>query len=92
MAKNTFQDLLHHRHPLSTADIPLLGGIVLASASFWSLVYFSMYIYMNKVKKMNKEYHSLKDGDKALFLSRVPAALHALFAFILAAIVIFGTW
>lgn len=91
MAAN-LTNLLHHRHPLSTADIPTLGGIVIGSAGFWSMVYFLNHTFMHKVKKMNKEFHSLNESEKALYLSRVPAALHAFVAFILAAIVIFGTW
>ena len=91
MASN-LSHLLHHRHPLSTADIPTLGGIVVASGGFWALVYLLNHTFMHKVKKMNKEFHSLNDNDKALYLSRVPAALHAFVAFIFAAIVIFGTW
>ena len=65
---------------------------MLGSIGFWSLVYFLSHLYMHKVKKGCKEFHQLNDGGKALYLSRIPAVLHASLASILAAFVIFGTW
>jgi len=89
---STLSTLLRERHELSTADVPTLGCVLLGSIGFWSLVYFLNYLVMHKVKKGCKVFHQLNDGDKALYLSRIPAALHAFLAFILAGFVIFGTW
>ena len=89
---STLSTLLRERHELSTADIPTLGYVLLGSSGFWSLVYFLSHLYMYNVKKDCKAFHQLTDGDKALYLSRIPAALHAFLAFILASIVIFSTW
>ena len=89
---STLSTLLRERHELSTADIPTLGCVLLGSTAFWSIVYFLSHLYMYNMKKECKAFHQLTDGDKALYLSRIPAALHAFLAFILAAFVIFGTW
>jgi hypothetical protein len=84
--------LLLSRHELSMKDVPLLGTIFVASALFWGLCYFIGYLYMHNFKKDCKYYHNLPNGEKALYLSRVPAMLHAIAASALAYVVIFHTW
>jgi hypothetical protein len=85
---SSFKSFLNERHALSFKDVPLLTGVLVGSFIFWSFVYFLNHLYMHKVKKGCKEFHQLKDGDKALYLSRIPAALHAFVACILAGLVI----
>ena len=88
----TLETFLKEKHTLTTADIPTLASVLVGSFLFWAFVYLLNHMYMHKIKKDCKEFHQLKDGDQALYLSRIPAALHALLAFVLASVVIFGTW
>ena len=60
-------------------------------AFFW-LVYIVSNIYMNTAGKSNKAYHELKPGQKADFLSRVVANVHAIISCVAAVISLFGQW
>ena len=84
--------LLLSRHELSMKDFPLLATIFVISAVFWGLCYYISHVYMYNFKKDCKNFHNLPNGEKALYLSRIPAMLHAIVASVLAYIVIFHTW
>jgi hypothetical protein len=77
---------------LSMKDFPELASVFVASAAFWGFIYFISHFYMHNVKKDCKNFHIQSEGEKALYLSRIPAMLHALTASVLAFIVIFYTW
>ena len=86
------KSLLISRHELSMKDFPELATVFVVSATFWGLIYFIGHIYMHNVKRDSKHFHNLPSGEKALYLSRIPAMLHALLASVLAFIVIYYTW
>ncbi len=90
--ENALKQFLNQRHELSMKDFPVLASVFVGSAVFWGLIYTIFHFYMYKVKKDCKAFHNLPEGERALYLSRLPAMLHAALAAILAFIVVFFTW
>jgi Na+-transporting methylmalonyl-CoA/oxaloacetate decarboxylase gamma subunit len=83
---------LLERHNVSKADIPLLGGIFVVATIVWFALYFISQVVMNTWQRHNKNYHRQSNEDKAMYLARIVAIIHAVVAFLYAFITIFFTW
>ena len=73
-------------------DLFELSVVFSCSFAFFWLTYYLSQEFMNKQCKANAVYHALKSGQKADFLSRIVANVHAVLSCIAAVISYYGEW
>ena len=86
-----FRPLLEDTSDLDQSDILNLKYTFAASFLGFSLVYFISQLLLD-AKKSNKHFHNLKATEKADYLSRVGAIIHAILSAIVGTVSIFYGW
>lgn len=81
-----FTAFLQEAHPLSKADYPLLTTVFMGALFGWIVQYVFFEFLMNTVFRGAKHYHAQTKEDKAMYLARIVAAVHAFLATAAAAV------